>query len=258
MASRRSATGAIALDLSTAATQNAALKDNLEWTFGGKQQRGWHIYLPLIAHLIETDRDAETTEFAAALARWQKSAGLAPSGVLDQTTLMQMIQSWQSRRSTDRSYPTPDQLLTAPATEFFDATRDAELRQVEKQTYAAYKRLIAAAAQDPALKLSTRNGELSAGEKFLKIISAFRSKEYQDRLREKSPTSGRAGLAVNSPHFTGRALDLYVGGQPVETKDANRALQTQTPVYKWLVKNAARFGFVPYFYEPWHWEYRAN
>ncbi len=74
-------------------------------------------------------------------------------------------------------------------------------------------------------------------------------------LRRQSPNAGRAGLAVNSPHFTGRALDLYVGGQPVETRDDNRAVQVQTPVYQWLVRNAARFGFRPYFYEPWHWEY---
>jgi LAS superfamily LD-carboxypeptidase LdcB len=46
-----------------------------------------------------------------------------------------------------------------------------------------------------------------------------------------------------------------VGGLPVETKDANRAIQVQTPVYKWLVRNAEHFGFRPYFYEPWHWEY---
>ena len=59
----------------------------------------------------------------------------------------------------------------------------------------------------------------------------------------------------NSPHFTGRALDLYVGGDPVDTKDANRAIQVTTPAYKWLVRNADRFGFRPYFYEPWHWEY---
>jgi LAS superfamily LD-carboxypeptidase LdcB len=46
-----------------------------------------------------------------------------------------------------------------------------------------------------------------------------------------------------------------VGGDPVETKDPNRALQVQTRVYQWLVRNAERFGFRPYYYEPWHWEY---
>jgi zinc D-Ala-D-Ala carboxypeptidase len=87
---------------------------------------------------------------------------------------------------------------------------------------------------------------------WLKIISAFRSPVYQTQLRRQSPGSGRAGLAVNSPHFTGRALDLYVGGEPVSTDDRNRAIQVNTKVYQWLVKNAERFGFYPYFYEPWH------
>jgi LAS superfamily LD-carboxypeptidase LdcB len=91
--------------------------------------------------------------------------------------------------------------------------------------------------------------------KYFKIISAFRSREYQDRLRREAPNAGSAGLAVNSPHFTGRALDIYVGGDPVDTRDANRAVQVETPAYRWLVRNAERFGFRPYFYEPWHWEY---
>ena len=121
-----------------------------------------------------------------------------------------------------------------------------ELRQVERNTYTAYKRMVETAMRDLAI---------APGEKYLKIVSAFRSREYQSQLRRQSPQSGRAGLAVNSPHFSGRALDLYVGGEPVSTRDDNRALQTKTPVYRWLVKNAARFGFQPYFYEPWHWEY---
>jgi D-alanyl-D-alanine carboxypeptidase len=41
----------------------------------------------------------------------------------------------------------------------------------------------------------------------------------------------------------------------VSTADANRAIQVATPAYGWLARNAHRFGFRPYFYEPWHWEY---
>ena len=116
--------------------------------------------------------------------------------------------------------------------------------------------MVAAAAADSTVGLRVGpDGQLDPDEKYLKVVSAFRSREHQELLRKQSPNSGRAGLAVNSPHFTGRALDLYVGGEPVSTKDDNRAIQTQTAAYKWLVKNAARFGFRPYFYEPWHWEY---
>ena len=89
--------------------------------------------------------------------------------------------------------------------------------------------MVAAAIADRSLGLAhTSRDELAPGEKYLKIISAFRSREYQEKLRRQSPNAGRAGLAVNSPHFTGRALDLYVGGDPVDTRDANRAFQIQT------------------------------
>lgn len=243
---------------SPAAEQNRMLKDSLRWTFGGKQQRGWAIYIPLIQRLIGTEDDAASEGFAASLARWQKRAGLDASGVLDADTLMRMISTWQGRRVRGSTYPQPDQLLVVPAAEFWDSSRAEELRKVERQTYAAYKRMLAAAIGDPSLQLASRDGELDASEKYLKIISAFRSREYQDRLRKLEPGAGRAALAVNSPHFTGRALDLYVGGEPTITKDTNRALQTQTRAYRWLVRNAERFGFCPYFYEPWHWEYCAQ
>ncbi|HYP02361.1 MAG TPA: D-alanyl-D-alanine carboxypeptidase family protein [Pyrinomonadaceae bacterium] len=240
-----------------AAQQNRSLRDGLRWTFGGKQQRGWAIYVPLIQRLIDTEEDAASAGFAARLARWQKSAGLNASGVLDEATLMRMISTWQSRRRRGSTYPQPDQLFTVPPAEFWDSSRADDLRKVERQTYAAYKRMLAAAIGDSSLQLASKNGELAASEKFFKIISAFRSREYQDRLRKLEPGAGRAALAVNSPHFTGRALDLYVGGEPTITKDSNRLLQTQTRAYRWLVRNAERFGFCPYFFEPWHWEYCA-
>jgi uncharacterized protein YcbK (DUF882 family) len=239
---------------SPAEQQNRMLKDSLRWTFGGKPQRGWTIYVPLIQRLVGTEEDAASAAFAASLARWQKREGLGATGVLDEATLMQMISTWQARRVRGSAYPQPDQLLTAPASEFWDSSRADDLRQVERQTYAAYKRMLAAAAADSSLQLATHGGELAASEKYLKIISAFRSREYQDRLRKLEPGAGRAALAVNSPHFTGRALDLYVGGEPTITKDNNRALQVETRAYRWLVRNAERYGFCPYFYEPWHWE----
>ena len=232
----------------TAATTNATLRNDLTWTFGGKQQRGWYLYELLIGETLNSEHDPTTSDFAASLAKWQKKRGIAADGVLDQDALMAMVSQWQSNRLKNRTYATPDQLLTAPPSDFYDPSRAEELRQVERTTYAAYKEMMAAALADPMLKLA-RN------DKYLKIVSSFRSRDYQDNLRRQSPNSGSAGLAVNSPHFTGRALDLYVGGSPVDTNDANRAIQVNTPVYRWLVKNAGRFGFRPYFYEPWHWEY---
>ena len=239
-----------------AASQNAALRNELSWTFGGKQQRGWSLYELLISKTLKTQEDAATSDFASAVATWQKRSGLSADGVLDEDSLMRLVSQWQNNRLKNRAAATPDQLLTAPTTDFYDPSRAEELRQVERTTYAAYKRMIAAALADKTLKLArSSSGELAPGEKYFKIISAFRSREYQDELRRRSPTAGSAGLAVNSPHFTGRALDIYVGGDPVDTKDSNRAIQVDTPAYRWLVRNAERFGFRPYFYEPWHWEY---
>jgi len=240
----------------SAAGANALLRNDLNWTFGGKPQRGWYIYTPLINRLINTKQDSASRQFASAVARWQKKAGLKPAGILDEETLYAMIKAWQDARLKDRSVASPDQLLIAPISDFYDPTRAEELRQVERKTYAAYKRMVAAAVAERSLGLGHNSrGELAPGEKYLKIISAFRSREYQEKLRLESPNSGPAGLAVNSPHFTGRALDVYVGGEPVDTQDSNRALQVQTRVYQWLVRNAERYGFRPYCYEPWHWEY---
>jgi hypothetical protein len=238
----------------SAIAENIRLKDSLAWAFGGKAQRGWYLYVSLIQETIETEAAAETPEFARAVAVWQSASGIAPTGVIDEDTLYQMIKSWQAQRLNSSQTPTPERLFDAPISSFYDPTRGADLLKVERETYDAYKRMVAAAAKELKLK-TTPNGELAPEERFLKIVSAYRSREHQARLRAASPNSGRAGLAVNSPHFTGNALDLYVGGEPVSTADANRAIQVQTPAYKWLVKNASRFGFRPYYYEPWHWEY---
>lgn len=233
---------------SAVATQNAVLRNEVNWTFGGKQQRGWYLYDLLIGKTLDTPHDPITNDFAATLAKWQKKRGLRSDGLLDEASLMKLVSHWQSDRLKSRTPATPAQLVLAPATDFYDSGRATELRQVERNTYEAYKKMIAAAHADPALNLKST-------DKYLKIISAFRSPEYQEQLRRQSPNAGRAGLAVNSPHFTGRALDIYVGGSPVDTKDSNRAIQVNTPAYRWLVRNAERFGFRPYFYEPWHWEY---
>ena len=234
--------------LTAAAAENSALRNEVNWTFGGKPQRGWYLYDLLIGRTLKTDDNFNTGDFADSLASWQKKRGLRASGVMDEPSLMAMVSYWQSNRLKNKVYADPSQLTTAPPSDFYDPSRAAELRQVEHKTYAAYKEMVAAALKDPELNLKPT-------DKYLKIISAFRSREYQDQLRKQSPNSGSAGLAVNSPHFTGRALDIYVGGSPVDTKDSNRAIQVNTPAYKWLVRNAERFGFRPYFYEPWHWEY---
>ena len=239
-----------------AAFENARLRNSLTWGFGGKTQTGWTIYAPLIAHTIGTEAEPDTSDFALALSKWQMTSSLPATGVLDNATLETFTKYWQGRRLGKFGVQDGDSLQFAPIGEFFDPTRAPDLLQLEQETYAAYKKMVIAAAQDLKHELKlTPGGELDPNEKFLRIVSAYRSPAYQEALRRKEPSAGRAALAKNSPHSTGHALDIYVGGEPVKTLDSNRLIQVQTPVYKWLVKNAHKFGFYPYFYEPWHWEY---
>ncbi len=242
--------------LTKAATENARLRSSLAWTFGGKTQTGWNIYVPLISHTIGTESAPETGEFALALSKWQAKTGVPETGVMDTATFETLTKYWQARRLGRSGLTSEDGLLSAPIDEFYDPTRSPDLLQLERETYAAYKKMLAAATRDLKKELQImNNGELAPGEKFLRIVSAYRSPEYQAALRRSQPNAGRAALAKHSPHSTGHALDIYVGGEPVKTLDSNRMIQVQTPAYKWLVKNAHRFGFYPYFYEPWHWEY---
>jgi hypothetical protein len=231
-----------------AAAENARMRNSLQWVFGGKQQNGWNIYVPLISHTIGTENGPDSFEFADAVSNWQADRGLSATGIIDRDTLESFTKHWQSRRLGRAGLSESDVLLAAPIAEFYDSTRSPELLQLERETYAAYRRMIASAEKDLGLPAI-------ASQKFLKIVSSYRSPEYQESLRKREPNAGRVALAKNSPHSTGHALDIYVGGEPVKTEDSNRLLQVQTPAYKWLVKNAEKFGFYPYFYEPWHWEY---
>ena len=239
-----------------ASTENGRLRNSLKWSFAGKPQTGWNLYALLIGKTIGSESSPDTAEFAQAISEWQSRSGLPANGILDLPTLEMFVKTWQSQRRVDAVNSNSGQLVSAPITDFYDPSRGAELLQLDRESYAAYKRMIAAAMKDLSDDLRiTKAGELAPEEKFLRIVSAFRSPEYQAQLRKKEPNAGRGALAKHSVHSTGRALDIYVGGEPVITKDANRAIQVQTPVYKWLVKNAHRYGFYPYFYEPWHWEY---
>lgn len=236
--------------MAKAIAMNVASRQNLAWVFSGKKERGWSLYWPLIAQLLRFDGSADSEDFVTYLSRWQAQTHLLPTGVLDQKTLMKMISHWLARRSKNYATPSPEKLVTVNAIAFYEK-RSAELRRVERDTYDAYKKMVAAAAKDLALPVAT-DGSLKT--EYFKIISAFRTPEYQAGLHKKNPQAGTSQLAKTSPHFTGRALDLYVGGHPTSTKDSNRAIQINTKVYQWLVKNAEKFGFLPYFYEPWHWE----
>jgi zinc D-Ala-D-Ala carboxypeptidase len=236
----------------TAAKKNAVLQKGLTWNFGGTTQHGWYLYTALIQRTINTEAKPESEQFCKALSEWQKHNGLYSDGILNYETWMKMVSIYQSNRLSGANRA---QVFTGlevvPSSFFYDPMRPADLRKVGQETLSAYNKMVAAAKKD-----LSRNVDFS--QNWLKIISSYRTPEYQAQLRQQSPNASRAALGINSPHFTGRALDMYVGGRPVGTEDQNRATQVNTAVYQWLVKNADRFGFKPYFFEPWHWEYNPT
>src|SRR5262245_3267741 len=60
----------------TAATANSTFRNDLTWTFGGKQQRGWYLYDRLIGKTLDTLNEPGTNDFAASIAAWQKRRGI--------------------------------------------------------------------------------------------------------------------------------------------------------------------------------------
>lgn len=95
----------------------------------------------------------------------------------------------------------------------------------------------------------------------LKVISGWRRhrwkswEHYEETLIKKygSVKRGRKWLAYASPHETGLAMDIGVGGLWPSSKTA--AAQREQPLHKWLVANAWEYGWHPYKREPWHWEF---
>jgi hypothetical protein len=114
----------------------------------------------------------------------------------------------------------------------------------------AYRRMVGSARAD-----------IGAPPPLLTLASAFRG-PMEEAVRCSDGSCGTARKADCSAHRTGLAFDVYLGAapgrDPFSTADDNRLFQTQTPAYLWLVNNASRFGFVPYPFEPWHWEWTGE
>jgi len=98
----------------------------------------------------------------------------------------------------------------------------------------------------------------------LKIASGWRKhrwesfEQYKKIMIQKygSLEQGRKFLAFDSPHETGLAMDIGVGG--LEPKSATRDKQSHTEIFKWMVEHAWEYGWHPYKVEPWHWEFPVS
>ena len=111
----------------------------------------------------------------------------------------------------------------------------------------ALERMSAAAKQDLGIEI--------------KLASAWRAHRWESRAQYEavllakfgSIAEGKRWLAFDSPHETGLALDIGVGG--LKPSRASVGYQRGTPLHQWMVARAYEFGFHPYKTEPWHWEY---
>jgi D-alanyl-D-alanine carboxypeptidase len=237
-----------------AAASNATSLSLLPWAPFGRAEVGWAIYEPLIAEEIGTMCPPVSPGFAAALATWQNAHGLPGTGVLDAATFLPMKQIWQARRSfvaaSRRDCPPPPEesslAQAAPAESY-----GGKIVRLRPAALAAYRRLVAAArAAAP---------ELAADPRLLTIFSAYRSPAYDAARCAREGNCQGIVRATCSAHRTGLAMDLYLGAAPGfapdSSADANRLTISRSPAYHWLVANAARFGFVNYAFEPWHWEW---
>ena len=98
----------------------------------------------------------------------------------------------------------------------------------------------------------------------LRAVSGWRAhrwasrRAYEDFIRHNYPSlaEGRKWLAFDSPHETGLAVDIGVGGLWPTRSTIEQ--QRQRPLHRWLVQHAADHGWAPYTAEPWHWEFQHD
>jgi D-alanyl-D-alanine carboxypeptidase len=240
------------------AAANRASIASLAWAPFRRAETGWYVYAPRIAHEIRSSCAFGSRGFAAALARWQAARQLPSHGRVDVLTMSAMIGGWHAQRPYVRlrasgSCPAaPELSALAPAT--ISEGYGGKLVLLRPAALASYRQMRAAARRDvPAL---------ASDKRWLSIFSAFRA-PVDDAARCAIDQNCQGVVRADcSVHRTGLAIDLYVGetrGLPPESSaDSNRIAMSRTPAYRWLVQNAARFGFVNYAFEPWHWEWTGE
>lgn len=151
------------------------------------------------------------------------------------------IESPGGGRVQDKRPPPPSDLVTVSGV----GGKKVQLHRLAGQ---AWQALVKAARSD------------GIRDPLLLPTSGYRSPAYQGKLWQEakrkygSEQEARKWVAPpgSSAHQSGRAIDFHLGG---ENSSANVARLRSLPAYRWLMANAARFGFYPYEREPWHWEY---
>jgi hypothetical protein len=242
--------------LGEAARLNARSLRELAWSPFGRPEIGWQTYAPLVGREVGSTCPPDSRGFAEALAKWKAEQRAPGGGVFSEADFALVRGAIQSRRPFVRltaqgACPAPPvDLETALMSEGY-AGKVVQLRPDALQ---AYRRMVAQArADDPRIAADPRN---------LTIFSGFRSPESDAARCEAEQNCDGVVRATCSPHRTGLAVDLYVGQSPGfgpdSSADENRSFMSRTPAYLWLVANASKFGFTPYPFEPWHWEWTGR
>lgn len=239
------------------AQRNADGFHRLQWAPFGVAETGWDAYEPAIGQEIGTACGPATAGFAAALAVWQEAHGLPATGIVDPRTIEAMRIVWMLRRPFVRATRggdcPPAERESSLATAAPKERHWGKPVKLRPGTLAAYRNLRAAALREVP--------EVARNPTLLRLISGFRAPDSGPTGFE-SGGRGTPARASCSAHRTGLAVDLNLGSvdgaDPTSSTDANRSYQAATPAHRWLVRNAGRFGFVAYPYEPWHWEWTGK
>ncbi|BCX12864.1 MAG: D-alanyl-D-alanine carboxypeptidase [Thermosynechococcus sp.] len=142
----------------------------------------------------------------------------------------------------------------APLAELEPVSADGQIK-LRRAAAERFRAMVAAAQQEGVVLIP---------------LSGFRSKQDQDYLffevKEQRAQRASERALVSAPpgyseHHTGYAIDIGDGARPqTHLKEAFE----DTPAFRWLGKNAARFSFELSFprnnpqgvsYEPWHWRF---
>jgi len=239
-----------------AAAVNAASLSTLAWSPFGKPETGWEIYAPRIAAEIGTTCGPGSNGFASALARWQGAHGMPKTGVVDPAVFGAMLTRWHlarpfvrvNREGTCPGAPPEANLAVAKPEESYGG----KAIRLRPGALEAYRRMAGEA----------RAAGVLAKPDALRIFSGFRAPEADAQRCARDQNCQGLIRTICSAHRTGLAMDVVIdaapGFGPDSSADANRLAMTRAPLYRWMIVNAGRFGFVNYAYEPWHWEWTGE
>jgi len=142
--------------------------------------------------------------------------------------------------------------LSALATARAEEGYGGKVVQLRPGALEAYRNMVAAARAAGVLRRPEA----------LTIFSAFRTPEADAARCARDNNCQGLVRTICSAHRTGLAIDLYIdvapGQRPDSSDDENRKVMARSALFRWMVVNAGRFGFVNYAYEPWHWEWTGE